>query len=187
MLNRGFTLLEMLLVLIMIAMITSSIMAFYPRWHFSLIAEFQKNHLRQATTQALSGLIKDIKRAGFIANIPSTVRQSAIDINTMGNCIIIRYDANSRGNWHYDPINPQLSDIFAYRYVKHNLESQTGVEHCKNTASRWEKLFDPNEIILTDFNVSQHNHYIKLRLSVSLKYHTKIDYHVMLYIKNENS
>lgn len=187
MLNRGFTLLEMLLVLMITAMITGSIMAFYPKWHFSLIAEFQRNRLQQATIQALSGLIKDIKRAGFIANISSSVNQPAIDVNIAGNCIIIRYDANSRGKWLHDPINPQLSDIFAYRYVKHNLESQTGVTNCKNTASRWEKLFDPNEMILNDFNVSHYHHYIKLRLSVSLKSNTKIDYHVVLYVKNENS
>lgn len=186
MLNKGFSLFEMLLALVITSLLIICITRFYSQFHIEVSLKLQRDRLEEATHQALSGLIKDIKRAGYIANSPATIVQPAIEIDSSGTCIIIRYDSVSSGRWRYEMHEPQLSDVFAYRYTKHNLESQTGVLNCKSSSTRWEKLFDPNEIIITKFKLKKQLYYTELHIAVVSKRTSAINYQVNYYIKNEN-
>lgn len=184
MLNRGFSLLEMLLALVLTSIIVISAMSFYPKFQMSIMRIYQQNRLEETTHQAITGLIKDIKRAGFIAGNPDNITQNAIEINPAKNCIILRYDAESTGKWRYNPQDPKTSDIFAYRYKNSNVEYQTGIIHCDG--SGWEKLFDSAEVKITRLQFKQYNHYIAVELMVSLRAHSTITYHLIQYVKHEN-
>jgi len=186
MLNRGFSLFEMLLSLALTSLIIISIVTFYPKFYLAIIQIYQQNRLEEVTHQALSGLIKDIQRAGFIANSKNVVTKPAIEINSAGNCIILRYDTTNSGKWRYYLYDPERSDVFAYRYHKNSLDAQSGINHCRSTASRWDKLFDPNEIKIINFQAKQHSNYTELNITVQLKHYPKVRYQVAYYVKNQN-
>ncbi|WP_392562755.1 prepilin peptidase-dependent protein [Orbus sturtevantii] len=187
MLNRGFSLFEMLLSLALTSLIMLSIVAFYPKFNLAIIKIYQQNRLEEATNQALYGLIKDIRRAGFIANSKTNITKPAIEINSTGDCIILRYDATSSGKWRYDLSNPQRSDVFAYRYYKNSLDAQSGINNCHSTQTRWDKLFDPNEIDIIHFQAKQYLHYTELNIAVQLKHYPTARYQAVYYVKNQNS
>lgn len=184
MLIRGFSLLEMLFALALTSMLIMGIMTFYPKFQLNIIRIYHQNRLEETVNQGLSGVIKDIKRAGFIANELSSITEPAININLSKNCIIIRYDSNRTGKWRNDRVNPKNSDIFVYRYYKNNLEYQTGSTNCKG--SGWEKLFDANEVKLDAFQIKQYRHYVEIKLTASLKKYSTINYSVTQYVKTEN-
>lgn len=184
MLIRGFSLLEMLFSLLLTSMLLMSLMTFYPKFQLDILKLYQQNRLEDSVNQALSGLIKDIKRAGFIADTLDKVAGRAIEINSLNNCIIIRYDSSITGMWRNNIRDPKNSDIFVYRFYKNNLEYQVGVNHCKGTG--WEKLFDNNEVKVHSLYIKQHNHYIVINMTASLKKHSSISYSVVRYVKTEN-
>ncbi|WP_392553247.1 prepilin peptidase-dependent protein [Orbus wheelerorum] len=186
MLNRGFSLFEMLLNLALTSLIIISIISFYPKFHLTIIQIYQQHRLEVVTHQALSGLIKDIRRAGFIANSQDVITKPAIEINSDGNCIILRYDTTNSGKWRYYLYDPASSDVFAYRYHKNSLDAQSGINHCRNTSTRWEKLFDPNEVKIINFQARQHSNYTELNITVQLKHFPAIRYQTTNYVKNSN-
>ena len=140
--------------------------------------------LQQAVEQALIGLSKDIKRAGFIADDPHKMKNNALEIVNAQNCMIIRYDSEIRHDWVYDPWNLNNSDIFTYRFKNNNVEYKTGAVNCKET--KWEKLFDPAEIKVTKFDIKQKNNTIELSIGAELKKQKHVKYQVTKIIKNEN-
>ncbi|RKS87072.1 prepilin peptidase dependent protein B [Orbus hercynius] len=186
MLRRGFSLLEMLLALALTSFIMLSIVAFYPKFHMGMMNIYQQNRLEQLTEQALSGLFKDLKRAGFIASSPKDIKQPAITINPSGDCIIIRYDSTISGIWRDHTNLGQRSDVFAYRYYQHNLSAQNGATHCGKAVTRWEKLFDPNEVAVLQFEAKQYRSSTKVTILVGLIRFPSIKYQATYYVRNYN-
>lgn len=186
MLDRGFSLVEMLLALILSSMLIINIVTFYSQYHVNVIRIYQKNRLEESVNQTLIGLTKDIKRAGFLAKVDilTNYGERPIEINKANDCIIIRYDFTGIGKWRNNETKPKDSDIFAYRYKNNNLEYQTGITHCQGTG--WEKLFDSREIKLTFFKIKQHPHFIEVSLSATLKKYVSITYSLTKYVKTEN-
>lgn len=186
MLNRGFSLFEMLLAIILTSVISISMVSFYSQFYAAIVRIYLQSSLEEATDHVLSSLMKDLRRAGFIANATNLRSKSAIEISDSGNCIVLRYDLTARGEWRYEPNDPQLSDVFSYRYHNNSLDYRTGIEHCGGSLPRWEKLFDPNKIKVSDFRAKQHPHYIEIRITVALKHHPLIQYQEVFYVKNYN-
>lgn len=183
---RGFSLFEMLIALLINSIIIVSIISFYPQLHTAIMRVYLTNLLEEITEQTLAGLIKDLRRAGFIANSLTTVSKKAIEINAAGNCLILRYDVTGRGEWRDLPYDQQNSDIFTYRYNKHNLEYQPSFANCNNTAMRWEKLFDPNEVYVNQFQLKQYPLYTRIDISLQLKHYPFIQYQTTHYVKHYN-
>ena len=75
------------------------IMVFYPKMQMDSLIFYQQYRLEESVNQVLSGLIKDIKRAGFIANQLTNLTKSPIVISNDKQCIMIRYDLYRRGEW----------------------------------------------------------------------------------------
>ncbi|KFA59624.1 hypothetical protein A9G34_08040 [Gilliamella sp. Choc4-2] len=183
--TSGFSLLEMLISVMLSSLIIIGSASFYSQLQINSQKYYQMMHLQQTINHALSGLSKDIKRAGFIANHPTSTKVKAIEINQQQNCIIIRYDSKSRHEWVYDSIHLNNSDIFTFRYYKNNLEYKTGAIDCQGT--NWQRIFDPAEIRITKFLIKQQTHTIKIFLAAELKKHEQIKYEITKIIKNENS
>lgn len=170
----------------MTSLIMMSIISFYPKFYVAIMRIYLQYTLENATEHALSALIKDIRRAGFIANSPSVISKSAIDINLEGNCIILRYDSAARGEWRNSPHDPPQSDIFTYRYNKQNLEYQTGAQSCNSSGNRWEKLFDPDEVVVNTLQVKKYLSYTQINITTALKHSPLIQYQEVYYVKNYN-
>lgn len=180
----GFSLLEMLISITLTSLIVIGVTSFYYQLQQNTLHYYQITHLQQAVEQALVGLSKDIKRAGFIADDSNKMKNNALEIVRSQNCIIIRYDSKIRHDWVYDQWNLNNSDIFTYRFKNNNVEYRTGAVNCKET--KWEKLFDPAEIKITKFDIKQKKNTIELSIGAELKKQKHVKYQVTKIIKNEN-
>ncbi|AHN26554.1 Prepilin peptidase dependent protein B precursor [Gilliamella apicola] len=174
----------MLISITLTSLIVIGVTSFYYQLQQNTLHYYQITHLQQAVEQALVGLSKDIKRAGFIADDSNKMKNNALEIVRSQNCIIIRYDSEIRHDWVYDQWNLNNSDIFTYRFKNNNVEYRTGAVNCKET--KWEKLFDPAEIKITKFDIKQKNNTIELSIGAELKKQKHVKYQVTKIIKNEN-
>lgn len=149
--QAGFTLIEILLAMIIGSIITLGLSSTLVTLHKQSSILFQLYRLEQALGQALMGLEKDLRRAGFNGgnrlNHPVVI--SAYPDSMVKSCVIIRYDLNRNGT--IEEVNDQDSELFGYRLVKQALEQQRGVNSCLGNG--WEKLLDPAEITVTHFAV----------------------------------
>lgn len=159
-------------------------MAFYPKFQADNIAFYQQYRLQQTVRQALSGLIKDIKRAGFLASNLKNITQSALVIDDDNQCIIIRYDLARIGNWRDNKHNLRVSDVFVYRYLQKNIVYRLGIADCYGQG--WEKLFDNNEVNVSQFNIYQHPHYVEIQVTAHLTGNDSIVESKIHYVKTEN-
>ncbi|XKM12601.1 prepilin peptidase-dependent protein [Orbaceae bacterium ac157xtp] len=184
MLNYGFSLLEMLFTLLISSIILFAGLTFYPSFQLSITHVYQTYRVSEVIDQTMNSIIKDIKRAGFIANDPTTNTIKSYEINAKNNCIIIRYDSNSNGHWILESDDPQYVDVFAYRFNQNNLEYKTGANKCSGSA--WEKLFDPKEIKINQFYINQIDNIFTITISASLKNKPSINYQQTYRVKNEN-
>ena len=182
--QNGFSLFEMLLSISISSLIFIGTSTFYSKLQFVLLQQNLNIHLQKNIHQGVASFAKDLKRAGFIANHPEKMKKLAIEINTLANCYIFRYDSEIRNDWVYDRLNPTNSDIFVYRFYKNNLEYKVGAANCEG--SNWEKIFDPNDIKITQFSVKQQSNHFEVTISAELKNNNKIKYQTVTIIKNEN-
>ncbi|MEQ9878210.1 prepilin peptidase-dependent protein [Pectobacterium aroidearum] len=151
--QRGFTLPEILLALSLGSLIMLSAAQLYPLLRSQSQDSAQLFRLEQLFSQVAMGIEKDIRRAGFCAG---TCQGKAI---SMGNypgeaensCLNVSYDLNRNGVW--DGGEQQDAESFGYRLRGRALEIQSGAHNCQG--DRWEKLFDPQEVVLTLFRLQR--------------------------------
>jgi prepilin peptidase dependent protein B len=151
--QRGFTLPEILLALSLGSLIMLSAAQLYPLLRSQSQDSAQLFRLEQLFSQVAMGIEKDIRRAGFCAG---TCQGKAI---SMGNypgeaensCLNVSYDLNLNGVW--DGGEQQDAESFGYRLRARALEIQSGAHNCQG--DRWEKLFDPQEVVLTLFRLQR--------------------------------
>ncbi|MDF7666267.1 prepilin peptidase-dependent protein [Orbaceae bacterium ESL0727] len=180
----GYSLFEMLISLALSSIIMITTSSFYPLLQTEILHNYQQFRLEQSVQHAMVGLMKDLRRAGFIANHPEKMTAKAIVINQQQDCILIRYDSEIRGDWIYQPINSQDADLFAYRYNKNSVEYKVGAVNC--SGNNWEKLLDTNEIRVTHFKIKQHHNTFVIDLNAELKHKPHINYQFTRIIKYEN-
>ncbi|MEE3660799.1 prepilin peptidase-dependent protein [Brenneria sp. g21c3] len=152
--QRGFTLPEILLALSLGSLIMLSAAQLYPLLRAKSQNSAQYFRLEQLFSQAVSGIEKEVRRAGFcagacqgralsIGKYPGEMAQS---------CLNVSYDLNRNGNWDG---GEQQEESFGYRLRAGALEIQSGAHTCQG--DRWEKLFDPQEVTLTLFRIQRLN------------------------------
>ncbi|TCV08632.1 prepilin peptidase dependent protein B [Samsonia erythrinae] len=149
----GFTLLEMLLALSLSSLIMLSVAQLYPLLRSQSQNSAQLVRLEQLFNQVVMGIEKDIRRAGFCAG---SCQGKAITIGQYpgeheNSCLNVSYDLNRNGVW--DGGEQQDAESFGYRLRDRALEMQSGAHNCRG--DRWEKRFDPQEVILTTFRVQR--------------------------------
>ncbi|MFC3394578.1 prepilin peptidase-dependent protein [Brenneria rubrifaciens] len=150
-LHTGFTLPEILLALSLSSLIMLSAAQWYPILRSQSQNSAQYFRLEQLFSQVAYGIEKDIRRAGFCAGecrgTPITLgRYPGEQANS---CLNVSYDLNRNGTW--DGGEQQEGESFGYRLRAGTLEIQSGAHNCQG--DRWEKLFDPREVILTHFQI----------------------------------
>ncbi|MBJ7221935.1 MULTISPECIES: prepilin peptidase-dependent protein [unclassified Brenneria] len=151
--EQGFTLAEVLLALSLSSLIMLSAAQLYPILRAQSQNSAQHFRLEQLFSQVVSGIEKDLRRAGFCAG---ECRGRALSIGQYPgeapqSCLNVSYDLNRNGVW--DGGEQQDAESFGYRLRAGALEIQSGVHHCQG--DRWEKLFDPREVALTQFRLQR--------------------------------
>ncbi|MFJ5453493.1 prepilin peptidase-dependent protein [Pectobacterium jejuense] len=149
----GFTLPEILLALSLGSLIMLSAAQLYPLLRSQSQDSAQLFRLEQLFSQVAMGVEKDIRRAGFCAG---TCQGKAISIGRYpgeadNSCLNVSYDLNRNGVW--DGGEQQDAESFGYRLRGRSLEIQSGAHNCQG--DRWEKLFDPQEVVLTEFRLQR--------------------------------
>ncbi|EJS92382.1 prepilin peptidase-dependent protein [Pectobacterium wasabiae] len=149
--QRGFTLPEILLALSLGSLIMLSAAQLYPLLRSQSQDSTQRVRLEQLFSQVAMGIEKDIRRAGFCAG---SCQGKAISIGnypgeTENSCLNVSYDLNRNGVW--DGGEQQDAESFGYRLRGRSLEIQSGAHNCQG--DRWERLFDPQEVVLTVFQL----------------------------------
>ncbi|MBW5890692.1 prepilin peptidase-dependent protein [Pectobacterium polaris] len=151
--QSGFTLPEILLALSLGSLIMLSAAQLYPLLRSQSQDSAQLFRLEQLFSQVAMGVEKDIRRAGFCAG---TCQGKAISIGNYpgeaeNSCLNVSYDLNRNGVW--DGGEQQDAESFGYRLRGRSLEIQSGAHNCQG--DRWEKLFDPQEVVLTVFRLQR--------------------------------
>ncbi len=151
--QRGFTLPEILLALSLGSLIMLSAAQLYPMLRSQSQDSAQLFRLEQLFSQVAMGIEKDIRRAGFCAGI---CQGKAISLGNYpgeveNSCLNVSYDLNRNGVW--DGGEQQDAESFGYRLRGRSLEIQSGAHNCQG--DRWEKLFDPQEVVLTVFRLQR--------------------------------
>lgn len=151
--QRGFTLPEILLALSLGSLIMLSAAQLYPMLRSQSQDSAQLFRLEQLFSQVAMGIEKDIRRAGFCAG---TCQGKAISLGNYpgeaeNSCLNVSYDLNRNGAW--DGGEQQDAESFGYRLRGRSLEIQSGAHNCQG--DRWEKLFDPQEVVLTVFRLQR--------------------------------
>ncbi|WP_392566974.1 hypothetical protein RHO15_05270 [Utexia brackfieldae] len=184
--SRGFSLFEMLLILMLSSLLMMTLILFFPLLYRHLLQHYQQQRLRQAVDWGMLPMIKDIKRAGFMAklSLSSGQMQSAIVIEPARPCLIIRYDLSGIAQSSDVASNVSSNASFAYRYHQHNIEYASDVSHCSGNG--WIKLFDEREIKVTSFTLLDKPTYLQLRLSACLIFQPTLCYQYAQWIRYEN-
>ncbi|RAT12236.1 hypothetical protein AU489_08050 [Lonsdalea populi] len=148
----GFSLPEVILALAIVSIIILAVVQLFSVLNKQSQQGLNAFRLEQTLSEALSVIEKDILRAGYCAGRcrGEAVTLSADDTNSAQSCLTVSYDVNHSGHW--DPGERQEGEFFSYRLRNGALEVQTGYARCRG--KRWEKLFDPNEVTITGFQVS---------------------------------
>lgn len=187
--RAGFTLPEMMLALSVGSMIIMAATQVFPQLHKQISILQQHYHLELALSQVMAVVEKDLRRAGFCHgecqgkavtthNYPGEIANS---------CLIVAYDLNRNGRWEGEK-HPQ-SEYFGYRLRNKALEGQRGELNC--SARGWEKLFDPQEIIITHFSVSRlalqtSEQVYRVQLAGQRKSHPAINHQLTYTIRGNN-
>lgn len=153
--QQGFTLPETLLALGLGSLILLSAAQLYPLLRMQSQNSAQYFRLEQLLSQVVSGIEKDVRRAGFCAG---ACQGRAIGIGEYPGemaqiCLNVSYDLNLNGSWDG---GEQQDESFGYRLRAGALEVQSGAHNCQG--NRWEKLFDPQEVTITLFRLQRINH-----------------------------
>lgn len=149
----GFSLLEVVIVLLLSSVVLLSITAWFPELIKHHLSVYQRYRLEQMLNQVMAKIVKDLKRAGFVFQGKGVKNAILFNSSISSACLIVRYDLNSNGDIEQTSGND--SELFGYRWQQEVLEQGRGRTHCDG--SGWERIIDQNDIRVTDFQVITHN------------------------------
>ena len=161
---RGFSLLEMLLVVVISSLALGSLSAFLVQSHRALQAVNQPLRLQSTVETALQALSQEMRRAGYhhFSAHPSYFQQSTLPM-------IWRDDLHQLGLIYQDPNQPSSS---AYFHLVYTLDGNRLIA-CEKRANKpltlsaaakstrdslCYSVFDPNALTVTQFVAHQESH-----------------------------
>lgn len=168
--QQGFSLLEMLIAMLLSSLMMVSVAAMYPTLQHQSQSLYRLYRLEQSMRQVLRAIGKDIQRAGFCyaqtaVGGGKSIRLSAHPQSPPNSCLLIEYDLNHNGT--IEPPGTDNAEQFGYRWLAGSIEQYRGATECSGTG--WDKLLDPAEIVVTEFQVIRtdrgNQHYFTLTLA----------------------
>ncbi|MFS2225448.1 prepilin peptidase-dependent protein [Pantoea sp. B65] len=154
----GFSLIEMIIAMAIGGVLLLGAMRLLPQLqgqNRQLLAQLQ---LDEELQQMMMTLEKALRRAGYCHG---QCGGEGLQIAAGGQCVLIQWDENSNGRW--EAPGDEESEFYGYRLRNNSLEMQRGVSSCDGGG--WERLSDPQSVIVTRFQVQRDSRIIKLTLS----------------------
>ncbi len=162
--KKGFTLVELLIVILINAVLFTGLISIYIANMVHYRKTLNSNRLNQQMQIAMTIISNDIRRAGYWANAQSDIGyghsndnpfmvsgNTDISVNNSNNCILLSYDHNSDGS--LPTINTGTDDErYGYRLSGQAIQSRpvSAAFSCTAGASTWENITDINAIQITN-------------------------------------
>lgn len=176
----GFTLPEMLVALAISGVLMLGAAKFLPLLQIGNLRILLTFQLHEELQLMMSTLEKSVRRAGYCHG-----KCQGEGLQTIGEknaCLLVRWDENSNGRWE-GPGN-ENSDYYGFRLRDGNLEAQRGVQSCDSGG--WEKMNDPDSIVISDFRVLKQVRQIRLLLGGYARRFPQLPLTVERWITAEN-
>lgn len=146
--QRGFSLVEVLIAMAISSVLLLSTARFLPALHMASLHQTQQQALEEEVWQRLLTVSRHLQRAGFCRGACT-----GESITLENRCVLVRWDGNLNGVWEAAP--PANADVTGFRLSNGALETQRGATTC--TGKGWEKMTDPEFLIVDEFSVQRHN------------------------------
>lgn len=146
--QKGFSLVEVLIAMAIGSVLLLSTARFLPALQMAAIRQTQRQGLEEEVWQRLFTVSRHLQRAGFCRG--SCVGEG---VTIEGHCVVLRWDGNLNGVW--EEIPSATSDATGFRLNNGALETLRGTTNC--TGKGWEKMTDPDFLIVDNFTVQRHN------------------------------
>ncbi len=136
--RRGFSLAEALIAMAIGSLLLMGACRFLPA--------LQRHILRQGEQLALENELW--QRAGYCRG---ACGGAGLELAAGGECLIVRWDANSNGRWETSPA--AAAESTGFRLRDGALETLRGASDCRGGG--WEKITNPAAIVVTRFSVQR--------------------------------
>ncbi len=149
MLMRGFSLLETLIAMAISSILLLGASRFLPSLQFGIMQQMRQQTLEDDLWQQLFTVAKHLQRAGYCAG--EHCRGEAVYLAPKGDCLIVRWDGNSNGQWETYPADK--ADSIGFRLNAGALETLRGATTCEGKG--WDKMSEPAAMTLAGFQVTR--------------------------------
>ena len=144
--RRGFSLAEALIAMAIGSLLQIGACRFLPALQRHILRHGEQLALENELWQRVHAVGKHLQRAGYCRGVCGGAgRELAAD----GECLIVRWDANSNGTWETSPA--AAAESTGFRLRDGALETLRGASDCRG--SGWEKITNPAAIVVTRFAV----------------------------------
>ena len=148
--ERGFSLLEVLIAMVISSILLLSAARFLPALQREILQNTRQLVLEDELWQRIYTVAKHLQRAGYCRG---NCIGEGLMISAAGDCVIVRWDANSNGVW--DDIPAKEADAVGFRVQDKVLETLRGATTC--VGQGWDKMPDPDSIQIEVFQVERLN------------------------------
>ncbi|MEH0887243.1 prepilin peptidase-dependent protein [Enterobacter sp. UNJFSC 003] len=148
--QRGFSLTEVLIAAAISSILLLSASRFLPGLQRAALLQSGLREREEEVWQRLFAIGKQLQRAGYCAG---NCQGQGLMVGRQGSCVIVRWDANSNGSWD---TSASENEITGFRLESGALEILRGATSCEGKG--WEKLTDPERIVVQQFMVSKTEH-----------------------------
>ncbi|WP_054177589.1 prepilin peptidase-dependent protein [Trabulsiella odontotermitis] len=149
--SQGFSLMEVLIAMAISSVLLLATSRFLPALQGAVLRQTRQQALEEEIWQRLYVVAKHLQRAGYCNG---SCQGEPLQLEKSGECLIVRWDANSNGIWDGSPVTD--ADSTGFRLNNGALETLRGATTC--TGKGWEKMTDPGVFNISRFAVTRTAH-----------------------------
>lgn len=144
--QQGFSLAETLIAMAISSLLLLGASRFLPGLQRAALEQNRHQALEDELWQRTYTVAKHLQRAGYCRG---TCAGEPLIIAREGSCVLVKWDANSNGQWEDAPA--VVSDVTGFRLQNGVLETLRGASSCEDKS--WDKMTDPQMLRVTRFTV----------------------------------
>ena len=146
--RRGFSLAEALIAMAIGSLLLMGACRFLPALQRHILRQGEQLALENELWQRVHAVGKHLQRAGYCRG---ACGGAGLELAAGGECLIVRWDANSNGRWETSPA--AAAESTGFRLRDGALETLRGASDCRGGG--WEKITNPAAIVVTRFSVQR--------------------------------
>jgi prepilin peptidase dependent protein B len=148
---QGFSLMEVLIAMAISSVLLLATSRFLPALQRAVLQQTRQQALEEEVWQRVYVVAKHLQRAGYCNG---NCQGEPLQLERNGECLIVRWDANSNGVWDVSPVTD--ADSTGFRLNTGALETLRGAATCEGKG--WEKMTDPGVFHVSRFAVTRTTH-----------------------------